>query len=253
MARLVSVPDLERELDRLYGLPQDRFVAERDALARRLRLAHQPDAAATVAGLKKPVAVAWAANRLAHQEPQAVARLLAAATRLREAQTEALAGRAGHGDVAAAQSAEREAVHDLVETARTKLDPPVAGTALDRLGRTLRAAAASPPTRELLEHGRLTGEVHAAGFDALDEVEARRRPRPRKTDEVARSARARLASLRTESRRLAAAARSAERAARTAERTASTLRAQAEADTAAAERAAAAVERAEAELKRRHR
>jgi hypothetical protein len=251
MARLASVPDLERELDRLYGVPLDRFVAERDALAGRLRQAHQSDAAATVAKLKKPVAVAWAANRLARLEPKAVARLLAASAGLRDAQKQALAGRAGHGEVGTAQAAEHEAVRDLVEAARTKLDPPVSGSALDRLGQTLRAAAASPPTRKLLERGRLTGEVQATGFDALDGI-ATRRPRRTKTDEVAQAARARLRSLREESRRLSAAARSAERSARTAERTASTLRAEAETGKAAAERAAAAVAQAEAELELRN-
>jgi hypothetical protein len=251
MGRLASVPDLEQELDRLYGVAPDRFVAERDALAARLRQAHQGDAASTVAKLKKPVAVAWAANRLAREEPRAVDKLLAASTRLRDAQKRALSGRGGRGEVGDAQAAEHEAVRELVESARTKLDPPVSGTALDRLGQTLRAAAASPPTRELLEHGRLTGEVQVTGFEALEGMNSGH-PRRRKTDEVAQAARARLKSLREESRRLAAAARSADRAAATAERTASTLRAEADAGRAAAERAADAVAQAEAALKRRN-
>jgi hypothetical protein len=250
MARLASVPDLEQELDRLYGVPPDVFVAERDALAARLRQAHQSDAATTVAKLKKPVAVAWAANRLAREQSSAVGRLLEASARLRTAQKRALAGRAGHTEVGEAQAAEREAVRELVTAAQTQLDPPVSGSALDRLGQTLRAAAASPSTSALLERGRLTNEVQAAGFTAVDGLAASPR-RTRRTDEVAQAARARLKVLREEARRLATAARSADRAAGAAERAASTLRAEADASEAAARRAADEVAAAEAALRNR--
>jgi hypothetical protein len=250
MARLASVPDLEHELDRLYGVPPDRFVAERDALAARLRQAHQAEAAATIAKLKKPVSVAWAANRLARQESNTVGRLLAASARVRTAQKRALAGRAGHTEVAEAQSAEREAVGELVSAAKTRLDPPVSGAALDRLGQTLRAAAASPSTSTLLERGRLTNEVRAAGFEALDGL-GTRPPRARRTDEVAQAARVRLKALREEARKLATAARSAERAAQSAERAAAALRSEADATEAAAHRAADAVTAAEAALRQR--
>lgn len=250
MARLASVPDLEQELDRLYGAPFDQFVAERDALAARLRQAHQAAAAATVAKLKKPVSVAWAANRLAREESAAVERLLDASARVRTAQKRALAGRAGHAEVGEAQAAEREAVDELVSAAQTRLDPPVSGAALDRLGQTLRAAASGPATSALLARGRLTNEVHAAGFEALDGLETRP-ARARRTDEVAQAARARLKALREEARKLAAAARSAGRAATTAERAAAALRSEADASAAAARRAADAVTDAEAALRKR--
>lgn len=250
MARLASVPDLDQELDRLYGVPPDVFIAERDALAARLRQAHQSDAATAIAKLKKPVAVAWAANRLAREESTAVGQLLAASTQLRTAQKRALAGRAGHAEVGEAQAAEREAVRELVAAARTRLDPPVTGAVLDRLGQTLRAAAASPSASALLERGRLTREVHAEGFAAVDELEASPR-RTRRTDEVAQAARARLKVLREEARRLAAAARSAERAAGAAERAAAALRSEADASEAAARRAADEVAAAESDLRKR--
>ena len=250
MAKLASVPDLEQELDRLYGVTPDVFVAERDALAARLRQAHQSDAATAVAKLKKPVAVAWAANRLAREVPDAVGRLLAASAHVRTAQKRALAGQAGHTEVGEAQAAEREAVRELVAAAQTRLDPPVTGTALDRLGQTLRSAAASPAASSLLERGRLTNEVHAAGFTAVDGLEGTPR-RSRRTDEVAQAARARLKLLRDEARRLAAAARSATRAAEAAERAASALRAEADASEAAARRAADEVAAAESALRNR--
>jgi hypothetical protein len=250
MARLASVPDLERELDRLYGVPPEAFVSERDALAERLRQAHQSEAAATVAKLKKPVATAWAVNRLAREQPDALAALLTAAARLRTAQKRALGGTGGRAEVGAAQSAEREAVSTLVTAARTQLDPPVSGTALERLGQTLRAAAADPELREVLEHGRLVNEVHAAGFEAVGGMEVAPARRKR-TDEVAAAARARLKLLRAEARKLAAAARAAERAAVSAERAAASLRAEADASEAAAQRAADEVAAAESALRNR--
>ena len=250
MARLASVPDLEQELDRLYGAPPDAFVTERDAPAARLRQAHQADAAAAVGKLKKPVAVAWAVNRLAREEPAAVKRLLTAEERLRTAQKRALAGRGGPTDVANAQAAGREAVNELVAAAQSRLDPPVTGIALDRLGQTLRAAAADPSAAELLARGRLTNEVHAAGFAAVDSLEATPR-RPRRTDEVAAAASARLKGLRGEARQLAAGARAAERAAAAAERAAVSLRAEADAAHAAAQRAADDVAAAESALRGR--
>jgi len=237
MARLASVPDLEQELDRLYGAPPEAFVTERDALAARLRQAHQGEAAAAVARMKKPVAVAWAANRLARAEPAAVKALLAAEERLRTAQKRALAGRGGPADVAKAQAAEREAVNELVAAAHSRLDPPVTGTALDRLGQTLRAAAADASVAELLARGRLTNEVHAAGFAAVDGLEARPR-RTRRTDEVAGAARARLKALREE-------------AVAAAERAAVALRAEADSAHEAARRAADDVAAAEGALRGR--
>jgi hypothetical protein len=251
MARLASVPDLDQELDRLYGVAPEAFVTERDALAARLRQAHQADAAAAIAKLKKPVAVASAANRLAREETTAVRRLLTASEQLRAAQKRALAGRGGAAEVAEAQAEERGAVDALVAAARSRLEPPVTGTALDRLGQTLRAAAADPSAAELLERGRLTNEVHASGFAPVDGLApASRRPR-RATDEVAAAARARLKALREEARTLAAAARAAERAAASAERAADALRAEADAGQAAAQRAADEVAQAEAALRKR--
>jgi hypothetical protein len=254
MPRLASVPDLDQELDRLYGVAPDQFVKERDALAARLRQAHQTEAAAAVAKLRKPPAVASAVNRLARAEPKAVAALLDAAERLRKAQERALGGAGGAPEVAQAAADERARVRDLVAAAR-RLDPPVPAAAVERLGQTLRAAAAGDAdTRKQLEHGRLTGEVQVAGFEAFAGVKVapRRSASPRRDDDAAaaRAARERLKELRAEARKLAASAREAERAAATAERAAATLRAEADASGEAAQRAADEVAAAEAALRK---
>ena len=74
---LASVPDLDRELDELYGLPLEEFTKARNDLAARLRKAHQAEAAEVVHSLKKPSVVAWSANRLARDEPKLTAETLA--------------------------------------------------------------------------------------------------------------------------------------------------------------------------------
>src|SRR4051794_21836440 len=111
---LASVPDLDRELDSLYDLPLEDFTKARNDLAGRLRKAHQSEAAAEVRGLKKPTLVAWAANRLARDEPKLTASLLEAGERLRETQQRALEGGAKQDEVADAASAEREAIRALL-------------------------------------------------------------------------------------------------------------------------------------------
>ena len=97
MARLAVVPDVETELEQLFGLPLDQFTAARNELASRLKSAGQTDAAERVRELRKPSVPAWAVNQLARREPEAVGRLVESGERLRKAQAAALAG----GDAAA--------------------------------------------------------------------------------------------------------------------------------------------------------
>ena len=104
---LAPVPDLDRELDALYDLPLEEFTRVRNDLAGRLRKAHQADAADQIRGLKKPTIVAWAANRLARDEPKLTAALLDAGERLRKTQQRGLAGKAKPDEVADAAYRER--------------------------------------------------------------------------------------------------------------------------------------------------
>jgi hypothetical protein len=247
MPPLAAVPDLERELDELYGLPLDRFTKARNDLAQRLRKAHQGEAAETIKALKKPTVVAWAANRLAREEKRRVKALLAAGEQLRDAQQRALAGKAPPDEVADAAEAEREAVRALVAAARELLEGRASPQLLDRLSQTLRAAAVDPDARALLERGRLTDEVGAVGFGPLEAV----KPARRRTDEVAQAARARVKELRAEAKRLAGDAADADRAAREAERAAALLRREADERHAEAERAATALAEAEEKLRGR--
>lgn len=204
---LAAVPDLESELDGLYDLPLEQFTKARNDLAARLRKAHQDEAAATVRALKKPSTVAWVANRLARDQPKLVEALLEKADDLRGAQQRSLAGKSSAPEVMEASAAEREAVRALLAAARSALEPRATSPLLERLSQTLRAAAVDESGRVLLKRGRLTEELQAAGFGPLEAVPSATRPR---ADEVARAARERVTTLRTEVKRLEELASEAE-------------------------------------------
>jgi hypothetical protein len=225
MPPLAAVPNLERELDELYGLPLEDFTRARNDLVARLKRAHQADAAEQVRVLKKPSLVAWTANRLARDEPERVAELLRTAHSLREVQQAALSGKTSAAEVGDASAAERTALQALVGAARSLLGTRASAGMLERLGQTLRAAASDEAARPLLERGRLTQELQAAGFGGLRPV-----PQPRRRrDDLARAARERVQELREEARRLDREAREAEEAATEAARVAAQARAAADA------------------------
>jgi hypothetical protein len=244
---LAAVPNLESELDGLYALPLEQFTKARNDLVARLRKAHQDDVAAAVRALKKPSTVAWVANQLAREQPKQVDTLLRAAEQLREAQQRALGGKAGIDEVNEATAGEREAVRALLTSARTALGSRATPPLLERLSQTLRAAAIDETARTLLQRGRLTEELKAAGFGPLEAVT----PSRRRGDEVARAARERVRTLRAEARRLDAEAREADQAASDAARAAEILADEATEKRQEAERAASELAEAEQDLTRR--
>ena len=247
MRPLAAVPDLEPELDALYALPLEEFTKARNDLASRLKKAHQADVAAQVRALKKPSAVAWAANSLVATDRALIDELLGAGERLRETQQQSLLGEAGADEVADASGAERNAVRALLAAARERLGARATPALLDRLGQTLRAAAVDDEARVLLERGRLTDELKAVGFGPLEAV----KPPRRRSDEVGRAARERVTALRAEARRLDSEARDAELAAEQASRASALLLAEAEQKREEAARAAAELSDAEDGLRRR--
>lgn len=247
MRPLAAVPDLEHELDALYSLPLEEFTRARNDLAARLKKAHQADVAAAVRALKKPTAVAWAANSLVRTDRKLIGELLATGERLRETQQRALGGNARADEVAEASGAERDAVRALLAAARKRLGARATPALLDRLGQTLRAAAVDDGARVLLERARLTDELTAVGFGPLEAV----KPTRRRGDEVGRAARERVTVLRAEAHRLAGEAREAELAAEQAERASAMLREEAEQKRTEAGRAATELSEAEEGLRKR--
>ena len=164
------------EIDTLYGLPLEEFTSARNELAKRL---DDPE----VKALKKPSVSAWAVNQLARSREVDVRRLLRAGEQLEKAQKEAVRG-GDQGPFEKARREERDAVRKLRSEAADLLRDgghPASDATLERVAKTLHAAAASDQGRVELRAGRLTEDLEPAGFDALAALAGSIRPR-RKAD-----------------------------------------------------------------------
>ena len=164
----------EQEVDRLFGLGPEAFVAARNEAARRLKQAGDAGAAARVTALRRPSLSAWAVNQLARARGPEVEGLLTAGRRLRAAHQAAVAG-GGAAALREATRAEREAVAGLVAAAVEVLESTGHATTeatRDRVAATLHAAAADPAAAELVRRGRLTHDLDPAGFGTPDGLDA---------------------------------------------------------------------------------
>lgn len=213
-------------VDELYGAPLDEFVGLRDARAKELRAAGRRSEADAVKRLRKPRVPAWAVNRIARQDPDAIDGLIAAGAALRQAKA---------GALRTAAREEREAVEQLVELAVAALreaGQAASPAAVDEIRDTLHAAAIDPEARELVAAGRVLEPLRAVGFGGLagaaivEEPSGERARSRRKPAERERAERA-LAEAREAVRAARSEVRERERSLRTAER-----------DLSAAERAA---------------
>jgi hypothetical protein len=260
-ADLALVPDLERELDELYGRPLAEFTAARNELAKRLKKAGQADDADRVAKLAKPPISAWAVNQLARQESERLRPLLDAGAELVDAQKAALAGK-GADRFDEASRRHREAIRAVVPAAVGLLEAAGhrPGDAIkERIASSLRAASVDPEGRGLLEHGRLEEDFESAGLGLLAGIAPaagepaaapasageRREARLREARQKAEAARAKATGL---AGAAAQAERDAEAAKDTADRAAERARAlakEARAATKESEQALKAVERLE--------
>jgi hypothetical protein len=162
--------DLDGEIDRLYGLPLDEFVRERDELARRLNRAGDRAAGAQIKALRKPTAGAWALNQAVRRRRAETDALLATGERLREAHQALLAG----GDQAVLRKTmdeERSLTSALADCAEViASETGKSGPALrDRVRATLHAAAVDDEAREELAAGRFVREREAVGLGPFGE------------------------------------------------------------------------------------
>ena len=136
---------------------------------KRLGKAGQAEAAAEVKKLAKPSVPVWTANQLARREPGELRALLRSAEELRKAQQKALAGK-GVADLQKRLDEQRRAVRALARLGRDILADEgrtVSDAIVERIAKTLDAAALDEGSRFLLRAGRLTEEVEPLGFDAL--------------------------------------------------------------------------------------
>jgi hypothetical protein len=195
---------------------------------------------------------AWLVNQLARARELDVQRLIKAGEALEQAQRDAMSGEATDFDTA--RRDEGAAIRRLREAAEEVM-PSATTATLDRVARTLTAAAATSEGRALLKQGRLTEDLQPPGFEALAGVTVRPKLAKKRRGAPSAQARRRMETLRRrkqeadedaerkadEARELERAAREAEQIAKKAARTAASARKKADA-------AAAQAERIEAEL-----
>lgn len=146
------------DVEDLYSLPLDRFVAERDALA---KAQEDRDEARRIRALRKPSLAAWTVNQLARSVPDEIRRLVELSDKLRTARRESLR------DLSRDRN---QVVATLVERARGVLKEgghPVTATTIERVTNTLQAASVDPDAVEDLGSGRLTSDLQPSGFAPL--------------------------------------------------------------------------------------
>lgn len=156
------------EIDRLYALPLDDFVPERDALAKQLR-EDDREAAEAVKKLRKPSVAAWAVNQVRRDRPDELRRLLEVAEELRRVYA-GLDSAGARERLAEAGEMQRELIGSLVRCARELLDAGGHSTAdatLEKVAETLRAAALEEELRKEVAAGRVVKERKAAGLGPL--------------------------------------------------------------------------------------
>lgn len=179
--------------DDLYALPLDRFVAERDELAKSVE---DRDEGRRIKALRKPSLAAWAVNQVSRAAPKDVRRLIELSDELRAARGPALRqlARERNGVVAG-----------LVDRARAILlegGHSDSATNVERVTNTLQAASVDPDAVDDLLAGRLAADMTPTGFASL--------PLAPVSDEEEEDPAARRKA-KAEQKRLAAAAAKAER------------------------------------------
>lgn len=153
----------------LYGLPLERFVPERNALAKELRRSGRPEEAEAAAGLRKPSLAAWAVNQLIRTQSRQVQELFKAGDAAQRAQADLLGGKGNGARLRDALDRERAAVQALAHVARgllTSEGQALSPTMLERVSDTLHAAALEEEARATVSRGCLDRELRHVGLDS---------------------------------------------------------------------------------------
>ena len=154
-------------VDRLYGLPREEFIGERDALAKELRADGRRDEAAAVKALGKPTVAAWAANQAVRSQKKPARDLWKAGDQLSAAHDAVLAGKGSGAKLREATERERAAVERLVDAARGLLSASggdLSEATIERVRETLHAGAIDPDAREEVAGGRTARERTPQGL-----------------------------------------------------------------------------------------
>ena len=148
---------VDSDLDRLYQLPPQAFIAERNALAKRAGAR-----GTEIRALPKPTLAVWAVNQLHWRKPDVYRSLIESAENLRATHKAVLAGR--RADLRAASRTHEEALDAALKAtlaiAAADGNPP-SDAARQAIGTTLRALPAADPP------GRLRQALTPGGFEML--------------------------------------------------------------------------------------
>jgi hypothetical protein len=150
---------LDGQVDRLYQLPLDEFTEARNALAKELG----KEGGGEVRKLQKPPTPAWAVNQLYWSRRKTYDALVAAASAMRHAHAQVLAGK--RADLRAAGTAHEEALDEAVKNTieiLTNAGQPPTDATKQAVINTLRAL---PATGEA--PGRLARTLMPGGFELL--------------------------------------------------------------------------------------
>jgi hypothetical protein len=154
------------DVDRLFAVPLEDFVAERKQVAKELRAAGDREAAAEVAKLPKPTPPAWALNQLAREEPEIVGAWLDVAEELRDVSANPGAG------LREAMAAHRDATRSLIAMVRDRARPggkPLSDPMLERVRELLQAATVDASVADALRSGRIVEGAEVPTFSAAGE------------------------------------------------------------------------------------
>jgi len=161
--------DLDAELERLYSGPMGDFTKVRNDLAKQLKKLGKGEEAKRVSGLAKPTPSAWAVNVLFDREGERMDALLAAGTRARAGQREAVSGRGAEalreslGEVRRlVEELRRRGAAVLAESGRS-----VSRTMIERIGTDLQSLALSPAASEEARRRWLDRDLDPPGFEVL--------------------------------------------------------------------------------------
>jgi len=229
MATRSKANDEKKEVDRLFELPPEEFIAGRDELAKRLKAEGRTEDAAQVRSLRRPTVAAWAANQVARRHPDDVKELLEAGAALRQTQRKVLSG-VRAGGFREGMERRRQVVNRLTKAAEKVLRESghASAGAAEAVTATLEAASLDDEAAEQFRAGRLSKELPApAGFGAAAGLELVPAEPERKEKRPAKPSKVREAAAR-EAKELSAAAAQARRRAIKARDEADRLEAKAE-------------------------
>ena len=163
-------PKGESEIDELFGLTPEAFIAARDELAKRTAGEGRSEEARAIKALRRPTVAAWAVNQLIRRRPGDVDELLKTGEALRRAQRKVLSG-VRSADFREASERRRKIVTRLVREAEEILQEAGRSSAgaTEAVRSTLEAASLDDHAAEQVRAGRLSKELPPpASFGAVE-------------------------------------------------------------------------------------